>query len=518
MQDQNPESSSTNHIFGNKEGKKKSRLREVGNPYIQDIQPIWERNLCRGRLHAIVGPADSGKTKTASLIASTVATSPPNDRPWPDGASCYGGLVVICTSSDYETASFELQLRALQTDLRQVRMFSLDEVSLESNLKELEEAINEIAAPVALVVFEGLDRSQSPRRNGMNPGPQLAEFAHRNDCAVLATTTIPESIVKAPNSVVGRLPICGSAAVVFTISNARFSNDQEEGLPSITRIKSTIGPKDESFGFEIVATNAIVEGRYVPAAVARWTGQRTLQSFAQDTSVKGRERRQNQRERAAAFLRVLLGGGAMSSASVIQKCALVQIPEDTARRAATDIGVIRQPQSLGGRRAPDIWSLPGNSATGYLAMAQQAAVAANPGFVAPRPSSYSHFSGYPPSPLWVDLARPLGNSSQQAAQPFERSGASSMGIHIPATPHAPEPAYFTREVAKVAQVGQPWQSAHRQSVPPSSMAGEKKFDGRNTGPNESNAQPGIHSSAPDDMYAELSLFDLVKGHLKKKGD
>lgn len=91
MQDQNADSNSTNHIFGSKEGKKRSRLREVGSPSVQDGQPIWERNLCRGRLHVIVGPADSGKTKTAGLIASTVATASPNDGPWPDGGSCHGG-------------------------------------------------------------------------------------------------------------------------------------------------------------------------------------------------------------------------------------------------------------------------------------------------------------------------------------------------------------------------------------------------------------------------------------------
>lgn len=393
-------------------------------------------------------------------------------------------------------------------------MFSLEEVSLESNLTELEEAINEIATSVALVIFEGLDRSQSPRRNGSDPGPQLAEFAHRNDCAVLVTTSITESIARAPNSVVGRLPICRSAAVVFTISNVRFSNDQDEGLPSLTRIKSTIGPKDESFGFEIVTMNAVIGDRVVPSAVLRWTGQRTLQSFAKDTSLRVREKRQSQRERAAAFLRVLLSREPMSSASVIHQCALVQLPEDTARRAATDIGVVRHPQSFGGRRAPDIWSLPGHPATGSTA--QQPAGGENPGFGPQGAPPRSHFFAYPLSPLW-GLARPVANSNHQPEEPPQRTSWFSTGFRMPTNPHAPGPMHPSTEVAKVAQVGQPWQSAHHQPLPQSSTTEGLSRENRYRAQNETNAQLETGSSEPSDMFAGKTILDMVEHRLKGKG-
>lgn len=358
MEEKSEDRLATQEIFGSKHDKPK-QLEKMGSAKPRQHDFLWERNICKGSLHVIAGPADSGKTKVAAWIASAVSG---NGIPhWPDLSSILRkGLVVICTTNSLDRSKFDLQLRALRSDVENIVYFDLESASSEENLRNLGNALQPLDRTPALIIFDGIPRID--KRLEAKFGLLFAQFAQDHDCAVLVTTTIDDKLASTPSTVVGRLTICNSASVVFVISKINVSEDQqnEEEISGLLRVKSTIGPRDEGFGFEIVTVQAEVNGGMMPAAVLEWNSTHIYGPLAKRKALQVTQKRYTQRYRAANFLREALMRGPMRSDMVIRLGGQAQIPEDTLRRAATDVGVIRRPQpGVGGGRGPDLWSLEG---------------------------------------------------------------------------------------------------------------------------------------------------------------
>jgi hypothetical protein len=357
MEERSEDRLATQEIFGSKNDKPK-QLEKMGISEVRPHDFLWERNICKGSLHVIAGPADSGKTKVSAWIASAVSGG--GIPHWPDLSNVRKGLVVVCTTNSLDRSKFDLQLRALRSEADSIVYFDLESASHEENLRDLDGALQAFGRAPALIIFDGLPRID--RRLEAKAGLLYAQFARDYDCAVLITTTIDDKLASTPAAVVGRLAVCNSASVVFVISKISFSEDQqdEEEVSGLLRVKSTIGPRDEGFGFEIVTVQVEVNGGMIPIAVLQWNGTHIYGPLAKRKALQVTQKRYTQRQRAANFLRDALMRGPMRSDTVIRLGGQAQIPEDTLRRAATDVGVIRRSQpGISGGRGPDLWSLQG---------------------------------------------------------------------------------------------------------------------------------------------------------------
>lgn len=416
----------------------------------------------------LTGPADSGKTKVSAWIASAVSGG--GMPHWPDLSYIPKGLVVVCTTNSLDRSRFDLQLRALRSDAANIVFFDLEGASPEENLRNLGKALQPFDRAPALIIFDGITRID--RRLEAKVGLLFAQFAQDYDCAVLVTTTIDDKLASTPSAVVGRLAICNSASVVFVISKINFSEDpqDEEEVSGLLRVKSTIGPRDEGFGFEIVTVQVEVDGGTMPAAVLEWNGTHIYGPLAKRKALQVTQKRYTQRQRAANFLRDTLIHGPMRSDMVIRLGGQAQIPEDTLRRAATDVGVIRrsQPGVISGR-GPDLWSLQGldhlpeqsANLTGVSqGLVSSSTSAAHATFQAA--TSYQAASHPPVRDLFQEYARPLFHGASMWPNSRIRPGPQAPSDHSHARTH--------EQSAKVAEDRQPWQ-APTQAVTPMAYSG-----------------------------------------------
>uniref|UniRef100_UPI00403A00A0 hypothetical protein n=1 Tax=Variovorax sp. BK018 TaxID=3450241 RepID=UPI00403A00A0 len=369
---------------------------------------------------------------------------------WPDSSYIPKGLVVVCTTNSLERREFDLQLRALRSDASNIAYFDLASASSEENLRNLGSALQRFDRRPALIIFDGIPRAD--KRLEAKSGVLFAQFAQDYDCAVLVTTTIEEKLASSPSAVVGRLAICSSASVVFVISKIDFSENQqdEEEAAVLLRVKSTVGPRDEGYGFEIVAVQAELNGKPIPAAVLEWNDTHIYGPLAKRKALQVTQKRYTQRHRAATFLRDILRNGPMPSAAVFRLGGQAQIPEDTLRRAATDVGVIRRAQpGIGGGRGPDLWSLHGHD---HLPVqSTNVAPASHP------PVSTNVAPAWNP-PFYGSTWHQMG--PQAPVRDFYREYASAPSSHVSQAPQDrfehPHRA-TSRQESKVSEHWQPWQ-------------------------------------------------------------
>lgn len=485
MTDETAKENHTAHTFF---GSKPKGLERMNSALTRPAHFLWERNLCKRCVHVIAGAADSGKTKVAAWFASTISAG---NKMWPDQSFAATGMVVVCTRSEIARNSFDLQLRALHSNEDNVRFFIIEGAEFEDNLETLGSSLEQLGQPITLVIFDGIPRVD--RRIEERIGGRLAKFSQDHDCAILITTTINEKLASTPQSVVGNLTLCNIASVVFVISKISFSEEQDdESVSGLIRVKSTLGPRDEGFGFEIVTVHARVNNGSTPVAVLEWNGKHIYGPLARQKAIQIAPKRHTQRRRAAEFLRHTLMGGAMTSDAVIRLGGQVQIPEDTLRRAATDIGVIRQSQpAMRGGRGPDIWSLPSpdrlhdpnqiHSNSAAHAYAPVTPMAPRFDYWATAAYLYGH---RPPPPPPASAPKPLSD--------YHPSSAWLANTEVPSGRFAA----VQQQAANVAEVRRLWQSSNT-VAPPAQIA--NSFVGTRPSASTPRHPPQSRSSPPESV-------------------
>ena len=321
---------------------------------------LWRGWLALGKVSVMDGDPGLGKSAGVLDLAARVSTG----SPFPDGAECEAGGVVVLSAEDGLADTIKPRLEAAGADTS--RISSLKTVvtgtgesrqerpfALPKDLPLLEREIGRVGAKLVIVdplmafLGEKIDahKDQDVRR-ALTP---LAAMADRTGAAV--------QLVRHLNKGEGKIPVYRGGGSIGIIGAARMGSlvavdPQDENRRVLAPTKNNLATRPKSLSYALEeAENGAVR--------VSWLGETDLSATDLLGSSEGTG--PGARGEAEDFLRSLLAGGPVPSGEVFGAAKDARISDSTLRRAKDRLGVAAARENVpGGKRGTGkwVWKLP----------------------------------------------------------------------------------------------------------------------------------------------------------------
>ncbi|HEY1683700.1 MAG TPA: AAA family ATPase [Tepidisphaeraceae bacterium] len=329
---------------------------------LADIEPskvrwLWANRIPSGRITLFVGRPGEGKSIACADFASRVSTG----TPWPDGAPCERGSVLLLNAEDDPSDTTRPRLDAHNADvskihiLSMVRMIGEDGQQIETvftlaDVPALEQALQRIP-DCRLIVIDPigsyLGGSTDAHRDNEVRGvlAPVAALAAKYDCAVLVVAHRRKSSgAIADDLALGSRAFTGIARAVWHLCRKADADEgardaeQVTGIQSPVRLllpgKNNLAPEGDGLAFTIGGDPAHLIWSKEPV---RMTADDALAVENGMAEKPGPE--PECREQAAEWLCELLEAGPMPTKSVIEQAKAAGMSWSTVRRAKEQMRV-----------------------------------------------------------------------------------------------------------------------------------------------------------------------------------
>lgn len=320
---------------------------------------LWQDRIAAGRVSMIVGVPGMGKSFLTCELAAHVTCG----RPWPDGAPCERGGVLLISCEDDPADTIRPRLDAHGADVSRVHllagslvrssdgteselMFSLADLSvLESAIDAVENCRLIVIDPIGSFLGGRTDAHRDNEvRAVLAPVAQLAE---RTGAAVLMVAHRRKSLGgSADDSALGSRAFTGLARAVWHLSADPEDDERRLWLPG----KNNLAKRVSGLAFRIVGAGA--EGR------VEWETE-PVNLSADDAMVRERATADGPRsatDEAVSWLSLNLDGNGRTAKELKAAARADGISYRTLERASEQLAIVKGPDGFGG---PWLWRLPG---------------------------------------------------------------------------------------------------------------------------------------------------------------
>jgi putative DNA primase/helicase len=319
------------------------------------LQWLWPGRIPLGKLTLLIGDPGLGK----SLLTADIAARVTCGKPFPDGATCEAGGVILLSAEDDAADTIRPRLDAAGTDVSRVHILEAVRVQLgdgsltektfniETDIAHLEQALRK-HPDVRLVVIDpvssylgGTDSHSNAEVRGLLA--PLAALAGKLGVAILCVTHLRKSAGAAVYRAMGSIAFAAAARSVWAV--ALDPEDTERRL--LLEVKQNLSPNCGGLAFRIETQNNVPHLAWEPGTVAL---------SANDVLAVDGSEGQSERKEAEEWLRDYLADGPAGAREVIAAAGHVGVTKTTLWRAATSLAIVKR--KLGGRGAGWEWSLP----------------------------------------------------------------------------------------------------------------------------------------------------------------
>ena len=319
------------------------------------VRWLWDRRIALGKLNLVDGDPGTGKSAATTDLAARVSVG----KPWPDGAECKVGGVVILSAEDGLADTIRPRFDAAGGDPSKAVAVSTvpdgegneRQIAIPDDLHVIEAAIERVGA--LLVVVDPLmaflpgdvnsHRDQDVRR-ALAP---LARLAERTGAAVVVVRHLNKGT--GGNALYrggGSIGIVGAARSGLLIAK----HPEDDGRRVLASIKSNLAAPAPSLVFGLSGT---VSG----AVRVDWKGESSLDACALLSAPTDPEER-SALEEAKDFIQDILDDGPVAAKDAESEGRQAGIEPRTLKRAKQKLGVVSERQGGIGERGSWYWRLP----------------------------------------------------------------------------------------------------------------------------------------------------------------
>ena len=321
------------------------------------VRWLWEGRIALGKLNLVDGDPGTGKSAATTDLAARVSVG----KPWPDGASCKAGGVVILSAEDGLADTIRPRFDAAGGDPSKAVAVSTvpdaegneRQIAIPDDLAVIESAIERVGA--VLVVIDPLmaflpgdvnsHRDQDVRR-ALAP---LARLAERTGTAVVVVRHLNKAT--GGNALYrggGSIGIVGAARSGLLIAK----HPEDDSRRVLASIKSNLAAPAPSLVFALSSTE---EG----AVRVDWKGESILDAAALLSAPTDPEERSVLQD-AKDLLREALADGPVPASEIKQEARDADISERTLKTAKRELGVVASREGEPGKRGGGkwVWELP----------------------------------------------------------------------------------------------------------------------------------------------------------------
>ena len=316
------------------------------------VRWLWEGRIALGKLNLVDGDPGTGKSAATTDLAARVSVG----KPWPDGAECKAGGVVILSAEDGLADTIRPRFDAAGGDPAKAVAVSTvpdaegneRQIAIPDDLAVTEAAIQRVGA--VLVVIDPLmaflpgevnsHRDQDVRR-ALAP---LARLAERTGAAVVVVRHLNKAT--GGNALYrggGSIGIVGAARSGLLIAK----HPEDDSRRVLASIKSNLAAPAPSLVFGLSSTS---EG----AVRVDWKGESILDAAALLSAPTDHEERSALSE-AQDFLREILVDGPVLAKDAQEEARGAGIAERTLKRARSSLGVAAERQGEPGQQGGGRW-------------------------------------------------------------------------------------------------------------------------------------------------------------------
>ncbi|RMG39739.1 MAG: hypothetical protein D6725_04685 [Planctomycetota bacterium] len=323
----------------------------------QTIRWLWQDRIALGRLTAVVGAPGIGKSFLICDWAARVSSG----RPWPDGAPCPRGDVLILSAEDDPADTLRPRLEAAGADLTRVhflagvtdrdadgqprqRSLSLDDLAaIERALQKFPETRMLTIDPIGSYLGGYTDaHRENEVRDRLQP---LNELARRYDVAVVLVMHRRKAGGRfADDLAMGSRAFTAIARAVYHVCGDRGDHQRRLFVPG----KHNLAPTTPGLAFRIVGE---------PGKVARVVWDETPIDMTADEALAAEHDApaRHKRNAAAQWLQERLANGPVPVENILEEARGCGFSEKTIRRAGKALGLRRRKDGFDGGW---VWSLP----------------------------------------------------------------------------------------------------------------------------------------------------------------
>jgi putative DNA primase/helicase len=342
----------------NPEGSSQSELvmRCVADVETTPVRWLWKDRIALGKITFLVGDPDEGKSCLTTALAAHVTTG----NPWPDGAPCDKGSVILISAEDDMSDTIRPRLEACGAELAKVRfieavkfckrgkkgerLFSVQEDlhALGKTLDKLGDVRLVVIDPISAFLGECDSHVNAEVRGLMGP---FAKLAAKHNAAFLAISHLNKGEGNALYRITGSLAFVALARAAFLLTHDK--EQPERRL--LLRIKNNLSPLRSGLAFSIVSNE-----RGLP--VLAWEPD-PIDMTANDAlapAIKGKG--ETKLEAAEKWLREVLANGPVLGETIEKDAEGLGISTTgVLRRAKKALGVKSRKQTFSGKWE---WVLP----------------------------------------------------------------------------------------------------------------------------------------------------------------
>jgi len=332
---------------------------------LADVEPaeikwLWPRRVPLGRITLLVGMPGEGKSFLTTYMAARVSTG----SPWPDGAACPNGSVILVSAEDDPADTIRPRLDAHYADVRRVHllamvrqigdngesgeaMFTLADLpALEAALKRHPDCKLVVVDPIGSFLGRQTDAHRDNEVRGVLA--PVAQLAAKYGVAVLVVAHRRKaSGAVADDLALGSRAFTGIARAVWHLTH----HSEKKPLKLLLAGKNNLAAQAGGLGFTIGGS---------PPAIAWLRGEVDMSAddaLAAESS--GEKKRPGPeptaRNQAAEWLRDLLADGPMRSEKIKEEGKEAGYSWRTLHRAKDELGIKPYREQFGGAW---MWKLP----------------------------------------------------------------------------------------------------------------------------------------------------------------
>jgi putative DNA primase/helicase len=331
-------------------------LRKVSEVESKPIDWLWRGRIASGKVALLTGDPDTGKSFLTCAMAATVSRG----FPWPDGATCEYGSVIMISSEDSIEDTIRPRLEAHDADLDKVHFIeSVNRgrkkdcwFSIAEDLGALSEALDQVG-DTRLVIIDPISAYLGDIDSHVNAqvrgvmGP-LASLADKHRCAFLGLSHLNKSWEgSAIYRISGSLAFVALARSAFLLARDREQPERRRLL----RIKNNLSPLRTGMAFSLISNESGLP-------VLAWEPEPVDLTANDVLSPTVSEKGETKVEVAERWLKAELADGPVLGETIEKDAKGLGISVGTLRRAKKSLGVEPAKRTYQGQYE---WFLPTHS-------------------------------------------------------------------------------------------------------------------------------------------------------------